>query len=74
MRRDTCEVEILPNELGKKTTPSWVGFSTQQDKKIIVGENARNQEIWIYDAKRMIGREFGDEALEEHFRRWDFDV
>ena len=74
MHQDTREVEILANELGKKTTPSWVGFSSQNGKQIIVGENARDQETWVYDAKRMIGRAIGDEALQAHFRLWDFKV
>ena len=72
VQQHTREVEILANELGKKTTPSWVGFSSQNGKQIIVGENARDQETWVYDAKRMIGRAIGDEALQAHFRLWDF--
>ena len=51
---DTGEVEILQNDQGSRITPSWIGF--KPDGTHVVGENAKEQELWIYDAKRMIGR------------------
>ena len=58
----TDTVEILPNSLGKNTTPSWIGFN--EAGKIFVGERARNQSTFIFDAKRMIGKSFQDEDVQ----------
>ena len=59
----------------QKTTPSWVGFENKLDGMVVVGDRARDQDTWIYDAKRMIGREFSDESIQEHLRcHWDFAV
>lgn len=69
---DTDSVEIAPNSLGKNTTPSWVGFT--QAGGIVVGERARTQPTWIYDAKRMIGKEFSEEDVQSHKNKWDFNV
>ena len=68
----TETVEILPNSLGTNTTPSWVGFN--EARTIFVGERARNQSTFIFDAKRMIGKSFLDEELQERMRKWPFNV
>ena len=60
-RAETDSVEIVANTQGKNTTPSWIGFNAQN--QIIVGERARMQSTWIYDAKRLIGKEFTDEDI-----------
>ena len=69
---DTGEVEIVPNSQGKRITPSWIGFN--RDGRVVVGESAQNQEIWIYDAKRMIGRKFDDKDVTPHLDKWGFTV
>ena len=51
-------IEVIPNEFGHQTTPSWVGFT---DTEILVGESAKNQAYsnpgnTIFDIKRFIGR------------------
>ena len=69
---DTDSVEITPNALGKNTTPSWVGFTASGD--IVVGDRARTQPTWIYDAKRMIGKEFSDEEIQVRKDKWGFNV
>ena len=58
----TETVEILPNNLGRNTTPSWIGFN--EAGKIFVGDRARNQSTFIFDAKRMIGKSFQDEEVQ----------
>jgi heat shock protein 5 len=60
-------VEIIPNELGSRITPSVVSFT---DEGKMVGEAAKNQaqvhpERTIYDVKRLIGRKFNDKEVQE---------
>jgi L1 cell adhesion molecule like protein len=57
-------VEIITNDQGNRTTPSWVAFSEER----LVGEAAKNQatqnpENTIFDAKRFIGRKFDDSTV-----------
>ena len=40
------QLEIIPNGLGKNTTPSWIGFN--EEGKILVGERARSQSTFIF--------------------------
>ena len=59
-------VEIIPNELGNRTTPSFVAFT---DKERLVGEAAKNQaalnpERSVYAVKRLIGRNFKDKEIQ----------
>lgn len=59
------QVEIIPNELGSRITPSVVSFT---DEERLVGESAKNQaqlypERTIYDVKRLIGRKFSDKEV-----------
>ena len=56
------EVEVIPNELGNRVTPSWVAFT---DTERLVGEAAKNQvqnnpQNTVFDAKRLMGKAFGD--------------
>jgi endoplasmic reticulum chaperone BiP len=59
-------VEIIPNELGSRITPSVVAFT---DEERLIGEAAKNQASTnptrtIYDVKRLIGRGFADQDLQ----------
>ena len=58
-------VEIIPNELGNRITPSYVAFT---DEERLVGESAKNQasanpQNTIYVAKRLMGRNFDDKEV-----------
>jgi heat shock protein 5 len=59
-------VEIIPNELGNRITPSWVAFT---DEEKLVGEAAKNQASGnpartVYVIKRLIGRNFNDKEVQ----------
>jgi len=70
------KVEIIPNDMGERTTPSYVGF-TEQDR--LVGDAAKNQVTrnptnTVFDAKRLIGRKFQDNLVQEDMKLWPFKV
>jgi len=59
-------VEIIPNELGNRITPSYVAFT---DEEKLVGEAAKNQASQnpvrtVYVIKRLIGRNFEDKEVQ----------
>ncbi|CAH9110272.1 unnamed protein product [Cuscuta epithymum] len=69
-------VEIITNDLGNRTTPSWVAFT---DAERLIGEPAQNQAAMnpsntIFDVKRLIGRKFGDEIVQNDMKHWPFKV
>ncbi|XP_050440955.1 heat shock protein 70 A1-like [Adelges cooleyi] len=70
------KVEIIANEYGNRTTPSYVSFT---DTERLVGEEAKNQAAinlknTVFDAKRMIGRRFSDKKIQEDMKHWPFKV
>jgi L1 cell adhesion molecule like protein len=69
-------VDILANEMGNRTTPSYVAFT--EDERL-VGDAAKNQAAMnpantIFDAKRLIGRKFSDSIVQQDMKYWPFKV
>ena len=69
-------VEIIANDQGNRTTPSYVAFT---DSERLIGDAAKNQTAMnpkntVFDAKRLIGRKFLDSKVQEDIRGWSFKV
>jgi len=69
-------VEIIPNDMGERTTPSYVSFSETERLVGTAAKNqaARNAENTVFDAKRLIGRKFGDPIVQGDMKLWPFKV
>jgi len=68
-------VEIIANDMGQRTTPSYVAFSDSR----LIGDAAKNQvavnpENTVFDAKRLIGRKFNDASVQSDMKHWPFKV
>ncbi|CAO2145010.1 unnamed protein product [Urochloa humidicola] len=69
-------VEIIVNDQGNRTTPSYVAFT---DSKRLIGDAAKNQVArnptnTVFDTKRLIGRRFTDESVQNDIKLWPFKV
>ena len=70
------KVDIIPNDMGERTTPSYVAFT---DTERLVGDAAKNQITrnptnTVFDAKRLIGRKYEDREVQEDINLWPFKV
>lgn len=70
------QVEVVPNDMGNRTTPSCVAF---HNNDILVGDAAksllcRGVPGVIFDAKRMIGRRASYTAIQKDQSRWPFHI
>jgi heat shock protein 1/8 len=70
------KVEIIANDLGERTTPSYVSFN---DTERLIGKSAKNAASTnplntVYDVKRLIGRDFSDPKIAENQKHFSFKL
>ena len=69
-------VEIIANDQGNRTTPSYVAFTPEER---LIGDAAKSQASsnpsnTVFDAKRLIGRKYDDQVVQTEKKLWPFAV
>jgi L1 cell adhesion molecule like protein len=69
-------VEIIANDQGNRTTPSYVSF-TEEER--IIGDGAKNSASsnptnTVFDAKRLIGKKYSDQSVQSDMKHFSYDV
>lgn len=69
-------VEVISNDQGNRTTPSYVAFT---ETERLIGDAAKNQcgmnpENTLFDSKRLIGRKFDDPEVQNDMKNWPFKI
>jgi len=69
-------VEIIANDQGNRTTPSYVAFT---ETERLIGDAAKSQAAMnacntVFDAKRLIGRKFSDPGVQSDMKHWPFKI
>jgi len=69
-------VEIIANDQGNRTTPSYVSFNSEER---LIGTSAKSQssqnpENTVFDAKRLIGRKYSDPLLQSDIKHFPYTV
>ncbi|CAB5299111.1 unnamed protein product [Rhizophagus irregularis] len=70
------KVEIIANDQGNRTTPSYVAFT---NTVIFIGDAAKNQasmnpQNTVFSVHRLIGRNFNDQEVQSDMKYWPFKV
>ncbi|KAF8792667.1 endoplasmic reticulum chaperone BiP-like [Argiope bruennichi] len=70
-------VEIIANDQGNRITPSYVAFTAEGER--LIGDAAKNQlttnpENTIFDAKRLIGRDWNEPTVQKDVKYFPFKV
>ncbi|XP_071371750.1 endoplasmic reticulum chaperone BiP-like isoform X2 [Centroberyx affinis] len=70
-------VEIIANDQGNRITPSYVAFTSEGER--LIGDAAKNQltsnpENTVFDAKRLIGRTWGDSSVQQDIKYLPFKI
>jgi len=71
------KVEIIPNDQGNRITPSYLAFTEEGER--LIGDSAKNQltsnpKNTVFDAKRLIGREWSDKSVQNDIKYFPFTV
>jgi heat shock 70kDa protein 1/2/6/8 len=70
------QVDVIVNDQGNRTMPSYVAFT---ENERLVGDAAKNQcannpANTVFDAKRLIGRQFTDKSVQDMLKHFPYDV
>lgn len=73
---ESGEVQIIPNDQGNRTTPSYVTYT--EDERL-VGDSSKSVALehlknTVYDAKRFIGRKFSDQEVQEDIKNMSYTI